>query len=63
MTDKHKTDDAAEIDGEAIVGHLADQTHHGLEELADMGDYALDKAEKIALGIDPYPGTETAEEK
>jgi hypothetical protein len=57
MTDKNKTDDAAEIEGEPIVGHTQEVLNHGIEEIADMGDYALDDAEKIALGILPFPGT------
>jgi len=59
MTDKNKTDDAAEIDGEAIVGHTQKEMNHGLEEVVDMGDYSLEDAEKIALGIMPFPGTES----
>ena len=30
MTDKHKTDDAAEIDGEPIVGHTQEEMNHGI---------------------------------
>jgi hypothetical protein len=59
MTDKNKTDDAAEVEGEPIVGHTGEELNKGMEDVADMGDYALDDAEKIALGIKPYPGTES----
>jgi len=55
MTDKNRTDDAAEIEGDQIVGHRQEEMHHGIEEITDMGDYALSDAEKIALGIMPFP--------
>jgi hypothetical protein len=55
MTDKDKSTASEDVPGSEIPGHLQEEMHHGIEEITDMGDYALDEAEKIALGIDRMP--------
>jgi hypothetical protein len=50
MTDKKDA-----MPGDEIPGHLDKEMHHGVEEITDMGDYALSPAERIALGIDSFP--------
>jgi hypothetical protein len=55
VTDKNRANTEDEIPGSEIPGHLQKEMHHGMETVTEMGDYALDEAEKMALGIERMP--------
>ena len=51
MSEKKQPADTNEVPGAGIKGHLQTDEHSGVEEIFDMGDYALSEDEKIAFGI------------
>ena len=56
MTDKPKPQHDDEF-------HPTTEFNQGVKALTDMGDYALDDLEKMALGIDAYHPDSIAEPK